>query len=132
MAVVVRRKPSDVVWSDIDHRFITDSQGNIKTVNNIDSVITSMDNIMTTYHGERVMLPQFASRMRDLLFEPINEDMMGFLATEVKNVIESWDNRVKVIAVSTSADPDKGYVQMDIEFAVKGFQGAFTYTKKFT
>jgi len=132
MPVTVRRKPSDVVWSDIDHRWITDSKGNVKLVNNVDSVITSMDNIMSTYLGERVMLPEFASRMRSLMFEPINEDTMGFLANEVKRVVEAWDDRVKIMAISTTADPDRSIVSLDIEFAVKRFQGVFTYTKKFT
>ena len=132
MPVTVRRKPSDVVWSDIDHRWITDSKGNVKLVDNVESVITSMDNIMSTYLGERVMLPEFASRMRSLMFEPINEDTMGFLANEVKRVVEAWDDRVKIMAISTTADPDRSIVSLDIEFAVKRFQGVFTYTKKFT
>jgi len=132
MPVTVRRNQSDVVWSDIDSKFLTDSQGNIKVVTNIDSVIASMDNIMGTFVGERVMVPEFASRLKHLLFEPINEDMMSFLATEVKSVIESWDNRVKVIAVSTTADPDNSFVNMSIEFQVTGFQGTFTMSKVFT
>ena len=127
MSVVIRKNPSDVVWSDIDQRFLTDGQGNIKIVKNVESVITSMDNIMGTFLGERVMLPQFASRLKDLLFEPIDQDMMGFLAREVRDVIEEWDDRVKVVAINTSADPDEATVFMSIEFAVKSFQGTFTY-----
>lgn len=66
------------------------------------------------------------------MFEPINEDTMGFLANEVKRVVEAWDDRVKIMAISTTADPDRSIVSLDIEFAVKRFQGVFTYTKKFT
>jgi len=127
MAVVIRKKPSDVVWSDLDQRFLTDGQGNIKIVKNVDAVITSIDNIMGTFLGERVMLPQFASRLKDLVFDPIDQDMMGFLAREVRDIIEAWDDRVKVVAINTSADPDAATVYMSIEFAVKSFQGTFTY-----
>lgn len=127
MPVVIRKSPSDVVWSDINENFITDGQGNIKIVTNVDSVITSMDNIIGTFLGERVMLPQFASKVKGMLFEPINQDMMGFLAREVKNVIEAWDDRVKIIAINTSADPDAGSVDMSIEFAIKSYQGTFNY-----
>jgi phage baseplate assembly protein W len=127
MAVTVRRTPTQEVWSDLDPRFITDSQGNVKKVTNVDSVIGSMDNIVGTFLGERVMLPQFASKVKSMLFEPINQDMMGFLATEVKNVIETWDDRVRVIAVNTNADPDNNIVNMSIEFSIKSYQGVFTY-----
>jgi intein/homing endonuclease/phage baseplate assembly protein W len=44
------------VWSDLDHRLIPDALGNIKKVINVDAVMTSIDNILRTYPGERCLV----------------------------------------------------------------------------
>jgi hypothetical protein len=118
------------VWSDLDARFLTDSQGAIKKVTNVDSVITSIDNILGTARLERVMLPDFAIRLKDILFEPMTEEFMQFLSDQVKAAVETWDDRVTVLAVDVWFDPDKNFVEFRLEFAIKSFQNIFTYTKR--
>ena len=86
------------IWSDIHQDIIADAQGNLKKVVNIDSVRTSIDNILRTYQGERVFLPTFASKLKDILFEPINDYIINKLSQSVKSTIELWDDRcVQVI-----------------------------------
>jgi phage baseplate assembly protein W len=117
------------VWSDLDARFLTDSQGAIKKVTNVDSVITSIDNILGTARLERVMLPDFAIRLKDILFEPMTEEFMQYLSDQVRSAVEAWDDRVTVIAVDVWFDPDHNLVEFRLEFAIKSFQNIFTYTK---
>jgi phage baseplate assembly protein W len=116
------------VWSDLDHRFITDAQGAVKKVTDIDSVRTSIDNILRTFQGERVMLPPFASRLKDIVFDPINEGLSRKMANEVKRVIEYWDDRVTVSAVDYNANPDRNQVSMTIHFVLRGYSEEFTQT----
>lgn len=120
------------VWSDLDHRILTDSHGAVKKVTNIDAVRTSIDNILRTYQGERVMLPSFASRLRDIVFEPITPLLARRVSDEVKRVIETWDDRVTVAAVDFSSDPDRNFVQITIRFVVKGYAETFTHTVNLT
>jgi phage baseplate assembly protein W len=128
MALKIRRKPSDVVWSDISSDFNLDAQGNIKIVNNVDSVVTSMTNIISTFSGERPMLLDFGSDIKDLLFQNIDKEMMDFLATKIRDVIEAWDNRVKIVEINTTADPDRATVTMNISFQVRSYQGVFEFS----
>lgn len=72
-----------IVWRDLDERLVTDSQGNLKTAENVEAVATSIDNILGTMQGERVMIPQFASRFRSLLFESLTEDLMNYVGKSV-------------------------------------------------
>lgn len=118
------------VWSDLDHKIIHDSRGAIKKVVNVDSVVTSIDNILGTRQGERVMLPEFASTIGDMLFEPIDDNLLDFMAREVKRVIERWDDRVKVTSVNFTSDPDRNTVHMNIQFRVGGYEQIFEYQKR--
>ena len=120
-----------VVWSDIQENFNIDSGGSVKTVINIDSVRTSVDNIIGTFQGERCMLPSFASRIKDLLFEPLTEQLMDFIGNEVKRVIEKWDDRVYILGVNFFADHDRNYVEIQISYNIRGYSQVFYYSKEY-
>jgi len=119
---------ADEVWSDLDHRFTTDAQGSLKKVTDIDSVRTSIDNILRTFQGERVMLPSFASRMKDLVFDPISDRLSRKAASEIKRVIEFWDDRVTVAAVDYNANPDRNFVSLNIHFVLRGYSEEYVQT----
>lgn len=124
MALKINR----TVWSDLHHAFITDAQGRVKKVEGIAAVKTSIDNILNTRMGERVMLPQFASALKDIVFEPLNEKFYTMVADEVKRCIETWDDRVFVQGVQIETDPDKAFAKVYIEFACVGYQGTQNHT----
>jgi len=116
-----------VVWSDLDHRLIQDGQGRLKLVENVASVMTSIDNILRTAPGERVMLPQFGANLRGMVFENITPTLMKFLSRQVKEVIEVWDDRVLVQEVELRADPDASSVSITVVFSIRGFPNIFEY-----
>ena len=118
----------DEVWSDLDHRFIPDSLGVLKKVINTDAVLTSIDNILRTNRGERVMLPEFGSGLRSLVFENMDEAAFNFISQEIRENIEIWDDRISVQEVSVSMDPDQQIVSMSLEFSIKGNPGIFLYS----
>lgn len=117
------------VWSELDHKIITDSQGRLKKVQNVSAVFSSIDNILGTRQGERVMLPEFASTLGSMLFEPITQELMNRLSKEIKRVIELWDNRPLVTSVDFRADHDRNYVQISVNFVIRGYAETYTYTK---
>jgi len=116
------------IWSDLSHELITDARGSLKKVININAVKTSIDNIIGTFTGERVMLPEFGSPARDMLFDPISEDEFDSIATDLKKNIEAWDDRVMVVSMKYNANPDDNYVGIYIEFSIKGYSDIFSHT----
>lgn len=114
--------PSTVVWSDINERLVADDQGNVKMSYNIDAVKTSIDNILRTSQGERVMLPEFALGLRDLLFEPITDSLLNKLSNSIKATVEAWDNRVSVEGVGFDSYPDKNQIDISLTFRIRGYQ----------
>lgn len=128
MALKIRKKISDVVWSDISSNFNLDSQGNLKIDNNVDSVVTSMTNIINTFTGERPMLMEFGSNLKNVLFNNIDKDTLDLISTQIRDTIEKWDDRVKVIEINTSSDADNGFVNVNIVFQIKSYQGTFDLT----
>ena len=115
------------VWSEVDPRLIQDGQGRLRTVENAQAVMASIDNILRTAPGERVMLPQFGSDLRGTVFESITPTLMKFMSRQVKDVIEMWDDRVVVQEVELTTDPDRNQVSITVLFNIRGYSNIFEY-----
>ena len=122
--------PSPVIWSDLDQGLFQDGQGNLATVFNENSVRTSIDNILGTWQGERIFLPQFASNLKGLLFEPITQSLLNRMADNIKATITRWDNRVVIEGVDISTDSDHNYITIGVRFSIPGVSQILTQTTK--
>jgi phage baseplate assembly protein W len=115
------------IWSDLHHGMILDAQGSIKKVINIDAVKTSLDNILRTRKGERVMRPDFGSDLYDLIFEPISQDVFDLIIEEIRRDIEIWDNRIVVQSMGATGVPDRNEVNVKILFSIRGYEEVFQF-----
>ena len=113
------------IWSDLNDALVTDNQGSILKSINIEAVKVSIKNILGTYKGERAFLPQFGSALGDLLFEPISDALLDRIAADLKENIEIWDNRVIVSGVEIKSDPDHNYIELLVNFNVRGYTETF-------
>lgn len=118
---------SKEVWSDLHHDIKTDVQGSIKKVINIEAVKTSIDNILRTPRGTRVMLRDFGSDLKSMLFENIDDSLTDLIENEIKEAISTWDNRVIVNAVDFKTDADRNQVAVLVKFAVRGYDKVFSF-----
>lgn len=119
---------STEIWSDLHHAIKTDVQGSIKKVVNIEAIKTSIYNILTTPRGTRVMLRNFGSDLKSLLFDNINESLLDSLEAEISDAITTWDNRVIVNAVEFTTYADKNQVNVLMKFAVRGYDQIFSFS----
>ena len=115
------------IWSDLHQSLSADAQGNLRKVINLDSVRTSIDNILGTSRGERVFLLEFAIGLRGMVFEPINQNLINRLSDEIKNSIEIWDPRVTVIGVDFQEETDNNYIGITLRFNIQGYAETFNY-----
>jgi len=125
--VISMATKAGIIWSEIDHRFIKDAQGRLKIAENVAAVMSSIDNILRTRRGERVMLPSFGSDLAGVLFEPVNSSTIKFLSRALKNDIERWDDRVLISSVEIYPDPDSGYISITLLFSIKGISDLLKY-----
>lgn len=114
-------------YSDLDDEVGLDNLGNINLVINADSIKSSINNILRTRQGERVMRPTFGANLHNLLFSPMIESVINQLAKQITLDINTWDNRVIVNSVNYEAKPEYGQVSIEINFGVKGYSDIFSH-----
>lgn len=117
-------------WSDLHQNLERDPQGSVRKVIDIDAVYTSIDNILGTFLGERVMLPEFGCTLRLLLFETMDPNFSLRVSNEIKNLIQRWEPRVKVTVVTVQVDPDNTFINIVVRFTVLGFGDIYVYQQR--
>ncbi|ROS21782.1 GPW/gp25 family protein [Cellulomonas sp. PhB150] len=76
--------------------------------------------VLLTAPGERLMRPQFGCRIWDLLFEPVNANLVGLISQAVRDALAQWEPRIEVEDVSpVQDDDDSGLVRISIAYRVR-------------
>ena len=71
-----------------------------------DLLKSSVQMILGTRIGDRVMNPEFGSRLKDLVFEPNDSVLKGLIRHYVIDAIERWEKRVYVTDVAFDDSPE--------------------------
>lgn len=76
--------------------------------------------VLLTAPGERVMRPAFGCRIWDLLFEPVNANLLGLVREAVRDALAQWEPRIEVLdVVPVQDDVDSGLVRIRIDYRVR-------------
>jgi phage baseplate assembly protein W len=60
--------------------------------------------IIMTGLGERVMLPEFGSRIREVVFDPNDEGSISLLRQYIEEAVRIWDDRVEIVSFTAEQD----------------------------
>ena len=80
---------------------------------------SNIKNLLLTAKGERVMQPDFGSRLRELLFEQYTEDLSSRIQSEIQEALSTWLPYINISSVNIiQSDEDPNTTSVDIDFAL--------------
>lgn len=95
------------------------------TYSDINRIKESIEQILLTYPGERVMEPTFGCRLRDFVFENVDDPgIRGMIKYEIENAVLMWEKRAEVrdIVISSVDTDSERYLFIDIYIYVPQYQ----------
>lgn len=97
-----------------------DHTGSIRLTQGVEDLDRSIRLVLLTAPGERLMRPEFGCRIWDLVFEPVNANLIGLVAEAVREALARWEPRVEVEDVApVQDDDDAALVRIAITYRVK-------------
>ena len=88
--------------------------------------------ILGTAQGERVMRPEFGSRLRDLVFAPLTSSTKTLVAGTITDALVKWEPRVDVLGVTADEQAsDDGTLVVNIEYRVRATNSVFNLVYPF-
>ena len=88
--------------------------------------------ILGTGRGERVMRPDFGSRLHELVFAPMTASTRSLAASYVTEALVTWEPRIDVRRVHVSEDAAAdGALQIQIEYEIRATNSVFNLVYPF-
>jgi phage baseplate assembly protein W len=106
-------------YSDYDGSFTRQSDGDVQKDIDVDAIYNSIENIVLTTQGERRMLPAFASNIKTLLFEPIDETSARLIAESLLDAIRVWEPRINITGFDIEPRYDENVYKCRLKFTIQ-------------
>lgn len=101
--------PSQSRWRGIALPFNRQPKGFFEPKGTRDVIWSSIVNILLTPLGTRIHLPEFGSRLPELLFEPNDDLLMALSRSYIQDAIAKWEPRVRIIRSDVFRDTFNEY-----------------------
>lgn len=106
-----------------------DQQGrSMAWVSDDDAVRQSIEIILRTERGERLMRPTFGTSLSHLLFAPNSEQNQALAAYEVRESLLQWEPRIEVRDVTVQAGGEQGELMLiEVDYRVRSTDNRFNH-----
>ena len=102
---------------------------------NVRAVRNSLHNIFTWIPGERVLLPEFGSKLYMLLYEGITPLTEERIIAEIRQCASEWEPRANIVEIrnaSTVEDTEDNVIHIEVVFTIPSLSDeqyvySFTY-----
>lgn len=84
-----------------------------------DHVVQSVERILLTRVGQRVMREWFGSYVPAALGRPLNEEVLLPLMAAISAALELWEPRVRLVSVDVGSTPREGRVELTLILAYR-------------
>lgn len=107
------------------------SSGTVDLVSDLEDIKESLDILLSTSLGERVMQPDYGCNLNDYMFESLNNSLIGLIKHHVENSILFYEPRIIAENVDvTSADSTdliEGKFTITVEYSIPVTNSRYNY-----
>jgi phage baseplate assembly protein W len=90
--------------------------GRIGLLSGMELVRQSVETILDTEPGERIMLPAFGCGLRRFLMEPNNLTTRTAMRVDIATALDTWEPRIRVTNVAVTPGEDPSLVWIEISY----------------
>ena len=103
----------------------------VKLVKNVEDINQSLNILLSTSLGERVLQPRYGCNLEDFLFDPLNASIIGYIKDLVQSAILIYEPRIIAERVEVTADGSfdiiEGRFTIQVEYSIPGTNSRFNY-----
>ena len=105
--------------------------GTVEMVQNEEDIKQSLNILLSTSLGERVMQPGYGCNLSDYLFESLSSSVIGYIKDRVRNAILYYEPRIVLEKIEVNADAEleliEGHFTIKLEYSIPGTNSRFNY-----
>ena len=86
---------------------------------NIEAINNSIRNILTTQKGSLEGMPEFGSRLNELVFSQIDHITVDLLKNLIQEALRQWEDRIIISDITISSVPEYNRLIASISYRLK-------------
>jgi len=91
----------------------------VDLVKGVADILSSLEILLSTVAGERVMRPEYGANLNELQFESLNTTFITYITEKVKDAILLNEPRVNVQTVAIDElNPEEGLLQLKVDYTI--------------
>jgi phage baseplate assembly protein W len=102
------------------------SAGDFQKISNLDVIISSWNNILITPRRTHMHDPEYGSDLHLMIFQPVNDQTIEEIKTEIEYRIQKYDNRASIEDVEVRLISNKKGFEIDIIIDYDGDRGTLS------
>jgi len=129
MANLLDRFSKEVIGSDFtiyDYLSKIVAKGDFKRIKDIDVIINSWNNILTTPRRTFLFDPEYGSDLHKMIFEPADDNTVERIKQEVQQQLMIYDNRATIEDMEVLIKPNGKGFSINILAEYEGNQGSLS------
>lgn len=111
--------------------FTTENSG-VGMTSGFEDIQASLDILLSTRLGERVMRPKYGCNLDVMVFEAMNTNMITYVKDLITNAIKIYEPRIKLESINLDTAREKeGVLLIELEYTVKSTNSRHNYVYPF-
>ncbi len=111
--------------------FIPALQG-VEMTKKVEDINCSLQILLTTRTGERIMQPKYGCNMDEMLFEPLSTTIKTIIKDKIKTAILYFEPRIDVSSISMDTTNElEGEILIEIDYIVRATNSRFNFVFPF-
>ena len=91
----------------------------------------SLEILLTTRIGERIMQPKYGCNTERLLFEPLDTTLQTYMQDLIKTAILYFEPRINLDKIELIPEPNEGRITIMVEYTIKGTNSRYNFVYPF-
>lgn len=104
----------------------------IAKLSDIEAIKNSLHNIFSWQQGERILLPEFGTKLKSVLYNGITNYNIELIIAEIRDSVNKWEPRIvinDIINIRSVDTDDDNVVQLEIVYSIPSLTDEkFNYT----
>jgi len=105
--------------------------GQVDLVSDVEDINQSLNILLSTSLGERVMQPDYGCNLNDYMFESLNNSLIGIIKHHVENAILFYEPRIVAenidVTAADSTDLIEGRFTITVEYVIPETNSRFNF-----
>jgi phage baseplate assembly protein W len=111
------------------------NSGTVEMVTDEEDIKQSLNILLSTSLGERVMQPKYGCNLNDYVFDGLSSSTIGYIKERVANSILYYEPRIIAEKIDVTADDSmdllEGRFTISVEYSIPGTNSRFNYVYDF-